>query len=243
MYGLLVYATYMANGTIRKSNVVNAGYSVMQVQSRHNASSGVTLHAKGIAITYIPAYISIAMGGQSISEIGIKDTSSTQELVNISVGSNYTGFLQLSTSSLYMQPNQTAYVQLLLKSPRAQARIATYAIPIRINAITMAGTAANITERITLLAVNTSGQEPAYSQPGCAQLYELDHGHCRDTGLEQSETMQNATLSMLLPSAVASSASQISAYGLQSNVSQAGNAYRINWFVPNLPKGQVAFAY
>ena len=241
-YDVLVYATYTFDGEPRQSNVANAGYMVVPLLPQQNENSSVVLSAKGINITYMPTYTSLFQGSEYVSQLGIRNTANSKELVRIGVDRNYTSLLQLSTNSLYILPNSTAFLQLLLKSNSPPIQLSTYVIPIRLSVNMANGSTENTTEHIVVMVSNRSNETPRIldqlilnSTKSTIGIVEINSGI--------NSTIRNATLTTFLPSYIANSSSQITTYGLQSNVSDVNGGYRINWTVPYLPNGQTVYAY
>ncbi len=242
LYNLEAYTSYLSNGTMVHSTYANGGFSVIPITPHQGSNRSIMLRADGIAMSYMPLYTSLFSGGATVSELGIKDTSDVHEIVNISVGSNYTDIAQLSTGSVYLQPNQTTYVQLVLRSASSQALVSTYIIPITLKISSANLSVVNLTQYISLRVSNRSDQVPRILNDVALNYTNSSMGTVEvQSGINSS--ISNATLAELLPESVANSASQITAYGLKSNVTNTGNWYMINWELPYLPKGQLVYAY
>jgi hypothetical protein len=244
-YTVSVTAEYTVDGVAKRSNTAVTSYTVVKTQQQQTASSLPILRANGVDFTYVPIYVSLSAGESKISELGIKNTRSTPESINISVGGNYTNFVQLSASNIYLQQNQTIYLQLLFKPGMAPAQITTYTIPMNLSITALNGTTSTATEYITLEISNSSIPGPLILNQVVLNTNETANyisGTLQIIG-SPDYNIGNSILQTFLPAGIAKSASQITAYGLQANISSANGGYAIKWLVPYLPKGQSLYAY
>jgi hypothetical protein len=244
-YTVSATAEYTVDGTAKRSNTAVTSYTVVKTPQQQSTNSLPILRTNGLDFTYVPTYVSLSAGESKISELGIKNTRNAPESINISVGGNYTNFVQLSASSIYLQQNQTIYLQLLLKPGMTPAQITTYTIPMNLSVTTLNGTTSKATEYITLAISNNPIPGPLILNQEALntnQTASYISGTLEIIG-SPDHNIRNATLYTFLPVGIARSASQITAYGLQANISAAKGGYTIKWLVPYLPKGQSLYAY
>lgn len=238
-YAATVNAGYMLNGLMYYTKPLTSNYTVLDIQNPYGANTTSITQTPQLSIPYIPIYTALFLGKESLSEIGVKNPSTLPEFVNISVDKFYSNLIVLSTNSIYLQPNETLYVQFVLRAHNNSAVVATYSIPINLSITQIGGKHSTVTERIALTIKNTSSE-----QPGLLNEITLINSTNSTTGTIEissgtNRSIKNATLATYLPSSVADNASGIKTYGLQANVTQIDGQYRIYWFVPYLPAGEV----
>ncbi len=243
-YTSTIIASYPSSGSEKSTTPVSNKYTVVSVQPPQNSMGAPIMQTQNLSITYIPLYTALFLGKESVSQIGIKDTGISPEFVNISINSNYSSFIALSSTSIYLQPGQGLDVQFLLRSQNISADIATYTIPIMFGINPVNGKSSNITENIYLTIANRSSLEPRLlNEVTLTNSSNSTTGRIEiQSGMNQS--INNATLTTTFPLSVANSSSQITTYGLQGNVTKVDDSkYKIYWSIPYLPPGQITYAY
>lgn len=242
-YRITLNANYIVNGTVQYTNSLNGSYNVTSVQTWPNETKTLIQQNANLSITYAPLYTSLFLNNQSISQIGLKDSSPFAELVNISTKRNYTSLIALSTNSVYLQHNESLYVQFVIKSRNANTSIASYDIPINFNITNSQGGKSNLTEHIILSIDNSTPYQPRV-------LNELDILNSSNSIIGTVElssainsSLQNATLTTILPAAAAANITQIMTYGMNATIAKYGSRYEIIWQPPYLPAGQVVYGY
>jgi hypothetical protein len=242
-YTAIINASYISGGSLHHSASVSSNYSVVVIQNMSLANSTLVVQTQQLAVAYVPIYTALFVGHESVSEIGVTNTGASPEFVNISVDSNYTRFITLSTNSLYLQAGGTLYVQFVLTARNSSADIVSYKIPIRFNVTPVNGNSTTITENIEFTIANVSSGQPSLlnevtslnSTNSTTGIVEIRSGTYRN--------LTNATLVTWLPLNVAGKESDISTYGLKAEVSQVDGMYRILWYIPYLPAGSITYAY
>lgn len=241
-YIATISASYIAKGSLQYTKSLSRSYTVINVQPQSNTNTSIPVHNSELSVSYVPLYTALISGTQSVSQIGIKNLLGSPESVNISVGSNYSKLISLSTSSSYLQPNQALNIQILLKAQSSNASIATYNIPITFNVNPASGSPSILTQYITLTISNRTALQPRLlndviiaNSTNSTGIIEVHSG--------SNQSINNATLVTTIPSNVTNNASSVKTYGLQANVSRVGGTYKMYWAIPYLPPAQVVYAY
>ncbi len=223
------------------SNVITANYSALQILV-HPLNSSVAFQTNMVEIKYSPLSKIDFVNGSIISEMGLENLANSTELINISLGDGYGKLFQLSSNNLYISPNQTIYFQLVLKSLNSQKQVTSYVIPINFNISTSKNATSSINEYINIRVTNSSSQEPVLLNLVLFESATSIIG-IRDIKSNTNSTIKNMTLNTFLPVNVTDNLSQITTYGLLSNVSQVDGLYDIRWYIPYLQPGQSLYAY
>lgn len=242
-HNVTVYASYKSNGALQYSGAVQGSYDIVSTQSPPNKNAVSLLQIPDLTITYIPTYTALYSGNEQVSEMGVKNTGTVPEFVNVSIPKNYSNLITLSTSSVYLSPNSQLYIQFVLRANATMTDIATYSIPFNFTVSPVGGTQNTVNEKISLTVSNQT-----QSQPSILNQVTLINSTNSTTGIIEvrsgtAESINNATLVTYLPYGAVNDASSIMTSGLQANVVQVGGKYQINWFIPYLPAGQVQYAY
>ena len=240
---VIINASYTSDDGIQYTKSASGNYDVVYVQNPPVKNPMPVIQTPNLQITYIPIYTALFSGDEAVSEIGVKDTGTSAEFVNISISKNYSSLITLSTENIYLTPGGSLYVQFVLKAKNNSANIATYSIPLNFTVKPVNGTPSTVTERIAFTISNVTRNEPRIlnevtllnSTNSTTGVIEIHSGN--------STSINNATLVTYLPPGAVDNASDIRTNGLQANISQVDGRYQINWFLPYLPPDQVQYAY
>jgi len=242
-HNVTVNASYISGGVLQYTKSFVQSYDVVTLQSPPSSNSMSIAQSQDLEITYVPIYTALYYGGEIVSEIGMKNTGSSPEFVNISVSRNYSDLITLSTSNLYLEPGSSLYMQFVLKAKDGGANVATYDIPINFSVNPVGGVPSSVTESIAFVISNVTQSRASVlnevtlinSTNSTSGIIEVRSG--------SNTSINNATMVTYLPKGIVENASSIKTNGLQANISQNNGSYQINWFIPYLPAGQVQYAY
>lgn len=242
-YTITVNASYLMNGTLFYTNSESARYNITPTENWPSQNVTLIQQTQNLSITYAPIYTALFLNNQTVSQLGIKNSGALPEFVNMSVGYSFQNLIDFSTNSVYLQPNESLNIQLVIKSNNTALGLEEYDIPINFSITNSNGLESNLTEHIILTISNTTLSQPRVLN----QINLLDSSNSIVGIVEiraaSNSSLQNATLSTLLPSSVVTNATKIMTYGLQANVSKVGKRYSIAWQIPYLPAGQVVYGY
>lgn len=250
-YTVNAFASYNANGTVETSNVVSVQFSVTQPSPSPGGGGGgggggpppsPITPIPGVTITTIPFSTSATVGQGLTSQIGIRNTATVPEIVNFTVGSNYTSLLNLSSKSLYILPGQTVEVTTTFRTTSSTAP-GTYVIPLTISTTLVNGTDPKQTEYITFTVYsNLKNGLRIIGQSYLTNSLNTLSGII-EIGNYGNTSIKNGTLLTVLPLPSVLNASQITAYGLPNNITKSSDGYAIKWLVSTLPAGQLVYVY
>ena len=244
-YTLNSFATYVSNSVTYNSNTKSASYTVASPGPGPSPSPGgggggppPIKAVPGVTIGSIPILTSTVAGQGLTSQISIRNNQSVPELINFTIGQDFSDLLTLSTNSIYLQPGQTGLITATFKTlPTTQP--GTYVIPLNITV----NDPVTQTEYLTFTVYsNMKNGLQIVGQTFLTNSLSTLSGviTIQNSG---AGVVRNGTLTTMLPSTYVKSASQISAFGLPNNVTLGPNGYVINWQVSKLQPGQIVYAY
>ena len=205
-------------------------------------SSGPSSVVQLFGTSYLPAYTSVQSGQTVISQLNLENTGNNPEYISIKTPQGSQIISTSSASTLYLQPGQTAAVQLELGSaPGASSGL--YFIPVNITATTSEGLTGSETE---YLGLDIYGAQ--YVAPYTSTQLQLINNSQVLSGVIQihsprGQSLKNVTLRTSLPPGITANISQIRAYGLPNNITEENGTFVIDWFIDYLPANQSTYAY
>ena len=251
-YTLNAFASYVSDSMTYNSNAKSIMFTVTSPGPGPSPSPGggggggggpppPTVSIQGISLMSIPI-ISSSMAGQGLSsQIAFKSTSTVLVLVTFTVGSYYSGLINLSSNSIYVQPGQTGIATVTFKTQPATSP-GTYVIPLTIN-VTAANGDPSVTEYLTYTVYsNLRNGLQIVGQTFLTNSLKTLSGVV-SIGNAGGSIIRNGTLTTTLPFTYASNTSQITAFGLSNNVTSGLNGYIITWKAGAMLPGQVVYAY
>ncbi|MGI0100574.1 MAG: hypothetical protein ACREBH_02545 [Candidatus Micrarchaeaceae archaeon] len=194
-----------------------------------------------IALTYIPIYVTVPMGGSILSHIDLQNIGQDTESVNLSIG-EYPNMLTLSTNTAVLKPGGTLSIQVMFGSYQ-NTTPGRYTIPLNITALSSTGIVTTQTEYLTFDVGVQNRSNFTYTNQ-----VDLVNSTSAATGIlqisaPQNKSVSNITVRTIIPPTVANSLSQIVAYGLDNNKTITNGTYVINWYISSIPGGQSVYAY
>ena len=205
-------------------------------------SSGPSSVVQLFGTSYLPVYTSVQSGQTVMSQLNLENTGNNPEYIGIKTPQGSQIISTASASTLYLQPGQTAAVQLELGStPGASSGL--YFIPVNITATTSQGLIGSETE---YLGLDIYGAQ--YLAPYTSTQLQLINNSQALSGVIQihsprNQSLKNVTLKTSLPPSITANISQIKAYGLPNNITEENGTFVISWFIDYLPANQSTFAY
>jgi YVTN family beta-propeller protein len=263
-------ASFVYSSVTSQSNAKSVTYSVTPPVTppvpSPTPSSNVTVPISPVVtlpqlqFTQVPFYSALAQGSSLLSSIGIKDVIGLPETISMTIPPQFTKIFTLSSSSLYLLPNESLLVQMVFNSNNV-TQSGTYVIPINIGLKALNGTLVNRTQYMTYVVSKSTNNASLYNQISLSQ----NNATVTTTLVgARNVSFTNATLVTILPGSVISSTSQIKTYGLPATVTltnatttmsgmpqrkgqpprflpseSASPSYAIiKWLVPYLPAGK-----
>ncbi len=209
-------------------NVLNSGIaSEPQPQNAHPSM---------FLFKHLPIYMSVTNGSESVFNIGITNTNSSTETIALSIPSNFSQIATLSSTSEYLPPGSTVYVQMMVKGI-ATGNATAYSIPLGVdvyNGPALRGTSAYAMRLVVI------GKTAA---PMVLQTIALDNSSTL-SGTVQVTGMGNAASATLVTQLPRSDGtSGIHTSGLPASVTSSGDYYYIYWSLPSMNGSQSVYAY
>ena len=195
-----------------------------------------------LSILTFPIYISTEQGTQTTSSLNVFNTGSVPELLNISVPQKFTSIVSFSSKNIYINPKSSLFVSLNF----FDSNILTpgfYTVPINITTHIINGTTETEEEFVTLDVYNNTQLKPTINTQVILTNNTYDAFGTIYISAPFNKSLSNITLITKLPLSSAKNISQISAYGIQNNLTISGGYYDINWHIPYLQKDQNTYAY
>ncbi len=195
-----------------------------------------------IALT-LPSYVSMQPGQQLSSQLTLENTGSLPEYINLSVG-NFSSVLALSANSTFLKPNQSVDIVLLFAA-NYSASPGTYYIPINITTATTTGISSKQVKYVTFVVQSIVANAPAISS-------QIINGNNTGTATgviqitaPKNRDIYNLTFKtlLILPLSANYNLSDVTAYGIQNNVTVANYSYVISWYVSRIAAGDSVYAY
>ncbi len=198
-----------------------------------------------VSFTSFPVYTELARGSSSTLQMGLKGTSSSPETINITIGSGFSNVLSLSTKSAYLTPGSGVGIELALTA-QPYLNSTSYVIPIQMR-ISENGAIARQNAFITLAVLNSTPGEPLILNRISTVNYTGSNGVIAMGTIAIrspiNASLSNASLETILPVSLVQGASQVTTYGIPSNITSRGGPYSIIWHVPYLPANTTTYAY
>ena len=175
-------------------------------------------------------------GTNSSSTLAIQNIHSIPILVNLTASGPYASLLSFSARSFLVPPGETLVAGLSLNT--ANLPPGTYTVPLNVSAVAING--------MLVSAKSSSTQYLTYSvalpakQANLISQVSSKNGNVTVTLTllgNKNTSISNAILQTTLPLYTVSNVSQITTYGLPSNVTLTGNVPTIKWQVAFLPPG------
>ena len=253
-YSVSSYTVFYVNSTKRESNTATASYDVYSPPppSPSSVSSGVPPPPPSIIppvvktfpnifVVNFPSFISIASGHQLQDQMTFFNPTNSPEYVNISIPSNFSKVVQISSNTLYIYPSREVSSGIIFGTVPNMS--GTYMVPITVNASIPHDKEYSQTEYVELVVTNvTPGQPYVGYQIDIANNGTTVNGILSLTGAA-NKTLSNVTLETMLPSSIATNKSDIQVYGLPYNISLNNGEYLIRYFVDSLPPKQRVYGY
>ena len=208
-------------------DVLNSGQQAAQPQ-------GAQPHR--FMFSYLPIYMSVTNGSEQVFNIGIRNTNSSPETIDLGIPSNLSSMAILSSKSEYLQPGATVYVQMLVNA-HSSGNITSYSIPLGVsvyNGISLQGTS-SYPMRLVVFSKATP--------PAVLETVALENSSTLSGTVEllAGGNTANATLVTQLP--MVDGLSGIHTYGLPARTEASGAYYYIYWSVPQSAGNQSVYAY
>lgn len=248
-YTISVYDQYQFNSVNYDSAAAEAAYTVYQPRSSFQGSTGGVIEQSITPVSPIqnfvleaaPFLISASSSSPAIALLESVNTGSSEEAVNFSVPKGYSNLVKLSTSSIDILPKQSLSIQILI-SPNATIGQGIYIVPVNISV----NSDFQVYRRQSYMVLNI--YKPSRHNLQAINFVSLANYSSSADGVIQinnpsASNVSNATLQTLLPASLISNASQISAKGLPSSITQQPGFYVINWQIPLLKGNSSSFAY
>ena len=253
-YSISAHTAFYVNYTERKSNTATASYDVYSPPppSPVSTSSGVppppvsiippvVKTFPNIFVVNFPSFISIASGHQLQDQMTFFNPTNSPEYVNISIPSNFSKVVQISSNTLYIYPSREVSSGIIFGTVPNMS--GTYMVPITVNASIPHDKHYSQTEYVELVVTNvTPGQPYVGYQIDMANNGTTVNGILSLTGAA-NKTLDNVTLETMLPASIATNESDIQVYGLPYNLSFNDGEYLIRYFVDSLPPKQRVYGY
>ncbi|MDE1865702.1 MAG: hypothetical protein KGH94_03660 [Candidatus Micrarchaeota archaeon] len=251
-YVALAAITYNSYGSTQSSTSSSLSYTVSQPVSSgpqpviNPPSSGGTLppllQIPQVNFTYMPLLVSGGRNSTTLSQIGFRNSGNLTEVINLTVDPAYSSLLSLSTDTVNLGPNESVSVQAYF-TPGANLPTGVYSIPIYVTARYQGGGTASGTGYLTFSVYSQGG-----SQPIVASQVALTNNGTVLSGIisiiaPNNQGLRNATLVQWLPLSIAKNISDISVYGLSSNIVIENNSYKISSKIGRLPRSQTIYEY
>jgi hypothetical protein len=233
------------------SNTIVLNYSVVANPSQQNNGASGFFGALGngqgigigptVTVTTNPIQVSIAQGLYGVSQLGFFNNGTSNVHLNIT-NSGIPGVrIGLSSSSLIIPPSQQGTLQLSFQANESVTP-GSYIMPVN---VTASSDGINSSETLYLNLVVGSKTE---SQPLILSTLVLQNSSREAIDQIQlsnptNKTIYNATLTVDLPSYVASSAGQITLTGAPGTVLLINGTYRLTWQVGSIQPSQVTTVY
>ena len=254
----LVHAniTYSSNNALAKASnsiIYTVNGRILTVGPAPVTSSGIITQIgkspliSSIQNTYItssPLYISTVSDQKVLSMLGLQDKINQNITIFMNVPKEYSKILSLSTYGMQLSGNATQYVQMVFNPTSIPP--GTYLIPLNITEISPNGNKVNKTEYFDFVSYSqkaVSGNLPVLISQ---QVQVTNSSSTAQTTItitsSNNATITNATLYTSIPLGVGN-LSQITAYGLQNNITRTALGYTIKWDVPLLMPNSPVYAY
>ncbi len=228
------------------ATITASSHGAEQAQGRYNITilnSGPAstptpqnAHPSMFMFNYLPIYMSVTNGSESVFNIGVTNTNSSTETIGLHIPSNLSSIATLSSTSEYLMPGSTVYVQMLVDGIAA-GNATAYSIPLGVEVYNGAVLQGTSTYTMRLVVVGKT------SSPMVLQSVALENdsrlsGIIQVTGAGNSA---NATLVTQLPRS--DGISGVHTSGLPASVIPSGDYYHIYWSLPQMNGNQSAYAY
>lgn len=143
-----VYNTSNQQDTESKIAPISGSYSVYAPPSGPGPQQSVSLPAsesvssltQQLVILALPIVSSVSLGSTSSSLMQLQNGGKYPEVLNLSVAKSFSSMVQLSVTSIYLIPNNTAIIQLLVNAKNVSP--GSYVIPINITTTPVNGSSA-----------------------------------------------------------------------------------------------------
>jgi hypothetical protein len=195
-----------------------------------------------LSILNIPIYVSTGQGTETTSSLKIFNTGSVPEILNMSVPEKFSKIISFSSKNIYINPDSSLSISLNFIGNNT-ASPGFYTIPINITTHILNGTTETQEEFVTLNIYNNTQLKPIINSQVILTNNTADAFGTIYISAPLNKSLSNITLITKLPLSSAKNISQISAYGVQNNLTTSEGYYDINWYIPYLQKGQSTYAY
>ncbi|MDE1870157.1 MAG: hypothetical protein KGH71_04200, partial [Candidatus Micrarchaeota archaeon] len=188
-----------------------------------------------------PLYSSVGLGTSALLVLGLQNTGIQGETVHLSIPESFQSMLQLSTSSLYILPNQQVSIQLTLK-PNATLASGVYILPLNVS-LNNGGPIVNQTEYLAFnlySSANSSAQ--LISQIQLQNNTDAAQGTIQVSN-PTPNLLTNLTLQTLIPKALVGNVSEIHTTGLLASISDIPGYYMVVWQIPQISPLTSVYGY
>jgi hypothetical protein len=236
-------------GVPQQLNTRTLTYSVVQPILNGTVIGGVGVASQNtlvatipnLYITFIPLFVTIPNGTSLLSNIGLRNTGNAFETVNLTTPKYVSSIFSISRHSTLIAPGQSTSINLLFNAT-GNAVLGTYVVPLNI-ALTINSNTINQTEymMVTIIQRNTS-------QPSLINQINIINNTQVASGILEIKSpsnsgMNNVLIQTVLPPGIVSNISQITAFGISSNITLVNRSFVINWHIGSVPRGGSAYGY
>jgi hypothetical protein len=249
-YNASIFASYNSLGRSANSPIASTTFSVVTPHQNIPSGGGGSGGGAGgqvaslpqVTFTYLPIGVSGQPGEVQQSQLGFKNIGTTPETLDLSVPSQYSSIISLSTMNLILNPNQSATVPVFFK-PNLSLATGVYTIPVLIRANYQGGKEANGTQYLTFSVYRQNATQPTIA----TQVY-LTNSTNTASGVisiisSRGQGVVNGTLVEWLPGSIAPNVSDLDFYGLPTNITEVNGTYKIVSYIGNLPRNQTLYEY
>lgn len=194
-----------------------------------------------LLLDFVPMLSSLVQGESSISNIGLRNNGTAAELVSISTPTGYSGLVSFSSNEILLGPKQSANVAVLFEAPQAYYP-GTYIIPINITT-TSSGRSSTQTQYISSTIYPNETEQPYILNQVSLVNNTGEVSGIMEIRAPPGTNLYNLSVKTIIPLAVAPNVSDISAFGIDSQIGVVNNNYEIDWHVSSLPAGMSIYGY
>ncbi len=198
-----------------------------------------------LSFTEMPLQTTVLAGNSTAVNLGLHNSGAVQLWVNITLPTFRFGSLNISASSILLQPGQTQYVQLLLTGASNFTPSVSYVLPINFS-VAAVGSAPSYGQFYT--AFKLTSLQPPSKLLLQSSTYTFSSTKSVLTQLSvynpTNKTVYDAVVSTQLPTTVVQQNLTLTLTGESHNVTLLDNQYVLQWKIPQLqPHGTTTLTY
>lgn len=254
IYTMIANVSYdTSTGALAYSNNVIVTYTVTPSTSTgggSGTSGGIvqgnlpipTTSIAQVLFPVMPLFTTVIQGNTTLSQLGVTNNGTSYVWVNFTPQQLPFGYLSVSSSSLYIPPRQTTYIEISFKSG-SRDPIGTYILPINVSVAVPGSKPAlgstylalrirNITESSPIPLRSTSLQNKSKDIFSQVQVYN-----------PSNITIFDAIISTILPKIIAPDISKFLLSGAVNNITVTNGEYVLTWRIPVLQPHASTFLY